>query len=871
MSVFSPSSFPPELQQALAMAQAYRQGGRPAEAEALCRQQLVRYPGQPALLAALGELLLQRGDAGAALPLLEQACQRAPGPGAHWLLLTQCLLALERHGEAKKCIGEAIGKGLRHPLADELLRQARAGGRKKPAGAAPSVSLGERLRQLDAWFRAGRHAEVEKSAGELLARHPGSPQAWFLLGMAVLSQRRFEDALTPFRRALALDGGLAAAHFNLGFALESLERLDEALAAYRQAAAANPRLADAHNNQGNVLQKLKRHAEALAAYDQAVARMPKFAPFRMNRGDALRDLERMDEAAEAYQAAVELNPGQFEAYVSLAYACLELGRLEDAVSNHRRALALRPDSADTHAELGRVLGRLGRHEEMIESFRRALQLKPGDAGIGMRFAKALDAALRVEEALAVARPLLEADPGSIAATNLVAGLLRDAGREGEALAVMRRGMALNPQDCGLHGNYVFQLNCQPGVRPEALLAEARAYGEKAAGGATPFLRHDNAPQEGRRLRVGFVSGDLGQHPVGFFLRNVLQNIDPATLELFAYETHGRKDEVNQALRQAIPNWRRADAAKMSDEALAHRIRADGIDILVDLAGHTSYNRLPVFAWKPAPLQVSWLGYLGTTGLKAMDYILADARALPAGEEAQFVEKVWRLPDTYLCFSPPQDGIEVGGLPALEKGWVTFGCFNNLHKINDGVLACWARILRAVPDARLYVKTRNLGAAEVREKFIADFAAHGIGPERLILEGQFASHEEHFRAYGQVDIALDPFPYPGITTTVEALWMAVPVLTLKGDRFISHQGATILGNAGLAEWVAEDVDDYVARAISHAGDIEGLSRLRARLRQQVLASPLFDAPRFARNLEAAFREMWREWCATQRGEEGSANA
>jgi len=246
----------------------------------------------------------------------------------------------------------------------------------------------------------------------------------------------------------------------------------------------------------------------------------------------------------------------------------------------------------------------------------------------------------------------------------------------------------------------------------------------------------------------------------------------------------------------------------------------------------------------------------------MDYVLADAWALPAGEEDQFTETPWRLPESYICFSPPDLPVEVGSLPALEKGSITFGCFNNLNKINDEVVACWARVLQAVPDAQLFLKTRHLGGIEGRAKLAARFARFGVAPERLILDGQFASHDAHFQAYHQVDIALDPFPYPGITTTVEALWMGVPVLSMRGHRFISHQGETILHNVGLPEWIALDEDDYVAKAAAFASDKRALAQLRAGLRERLLASPLCDAPRFARNFEAAMRGMWQKWCGQQ---------
>ncbi len=804
---------------------------------------------------------MSQGDFQSALPLLEQARQAAPGNAQLWLVQTQCLLELDRAKDAKKLIYEAISKGLRHPLADDLLRQARSGHKKKPEKPVP---LGETLRQLEALLQAGRYAEVERLGLELQRRHAKSAQLAYLLGMAALLQGRPQEAVPLLRRATELDPRMAPALYNLGFALEKLDRLDEALAAYRRTVAAAPKMAEAFNNLGNVLQKLERHDEALAVFDKAVALRPQIAEFKMNRGNALRDLERLEDAVAAYEEALQLNPGLVEGNVNLAMTLLLLGRHEDSVQVSQRVIEQRPDSFEAYQSMGHALQKLRRHSEAAEAYRRAVELRPDDAQAHKDLGVALRDAGRYEAALSSLRQALELRPDYATAVNLIAGTLLDMGRLAEAIDTYRQGLALNPEGgFDIHSNLLLTLNYQAGSPPGALLAEARAFGEKAARKASPFAGHDNAPDPDRRLRVGLVSGDLGQHPVGYFLQNVLEALDPAKLDVFAYATAERKDALNQRLRRAIAHWHDARFAKMSDEALARQIRADGIDILVDLAGHTGHNRLPVFAWKPAPVQVSWLGYLGTTGLAAMDYLLDDAWALPAGEEAQFTETPWRLPESYLCFSPPDSAVEVGPLPALDKGHTTFGCFNNLNKITDDVVACWARVLQAVPEARLYLKTKSLEVPEARDTLLASFARFGIGPERLLIKGRFENHEEHFRAYHEVHIALDPFPYPGITTTVEALWMGVPALAMKGDRFISHQGETILHNVGLPQWIAADADDYAAKAAAFASDIEALATLRAGLRERLLTSPLCDAPRFARNLEAAFRGMWQKWCEQQR--------
>ena len=355
---------------------------------------------------------------------------------------------------------------------------------------------------------------------------------------------------------------------------------------------------------------------------------------------------------------------------------------------------------------------------------------------------------------------------------------------------------------------------------------------------------------------------LRNHPVGFFVEAILAALasDAAgRLEITAYPTLVTTDTATERIKATCHGWR--SAVGLSDECLARLIREDGIDILIDLSGHSAHNRLPMFAWKPAPVQVSWLGYCATTGVTAMDYLIADPWTLPATEEIHFTEKIWRLPETRLCFTAPDVEIEVSSLPVAQNDVVTFGCFNNLSKMNDAVVALWASILRKVVDSRLFLKSGQLGQIATRQAVLQRFAAHGIDEGRLIFEG-FSSRADYFSAYHRIDIALDPFPFTGGTTTVDALWMGVPVLTLSGESFIARQGVGLLMNAGLPDWIAADADDYVARAVRHAGDLRGLAALRSGLRQQVLHSPIFDAQRFAGHFEAALRAMWAQWCDKQ---------
>jgi protein O-GlcNAc transferase len=388
------------------------------------------------------------------------------------------------------------------------------------------------------------------------------------------------------------------------------------------------------------------------------------------------------------------------------------------------------------------------------------------------------------------------------------------------------------------------------------LLEAREYGARVSARAKPYAQWlCPAFTEARPLRVGFVSGDLHFHPVGLFLESVLAHLDPAKLTLIAYSSCPAEDDVSERLKRFFAAWH--SVATLSDEDLARKIHGDKIDILVDLAGHTALNRLPVFAWKPAPLQVSWLGYWASTGVAEMDYILVDPVSVPQSEARYFSEKLWYLPDTRLCFSPPitAESVEVTGLPAQSKGYLTFGSYQALNKINDRTLAAWSRVLAELPAARLRVQSRPLSypgtVADMRRRL----AAAQIDIERVDLVGG-ASRDQYLASYADVDVVLDTFPFPGGTTTAEALWMGVPTVTLSGNSLLARQGESMMRCVGLTDWVAPDDDEYVKLALAQVRDLNKLGELRASLRLRALDSPLFGAKRFAENLESAFANMAR---------------
>jgi len=526
------------------------------------------------------------------------------------------------------------------------------------------------------------------------------------------------------------------------------------------------------------------------------------------------------DALSAMQRAAELLPRDAEAHGNLAALLRDRGQLELSLASGLHAIKIKPDFAEAHNNLGVALQHLGQFDDAVASYRRALQLKPD-------FAEA---------------------------HNNLGSTLKDLGQLDDALASYRRAIQLKSNFTEALSNLLFILNYTDNLVPSYYLEQARQYGQMVTGKVGHRFSDWPVEPQTKRLRVGMVSGDFRKHSVGYFLEGLLAHIDPARIELIAYPTHHEKDELTARIRPYFSAWK--PLLGLNDEVAARLIHADGVHVLIDLSGHTFHNRLPVFAWKPAPVQVSWLGFPATTGVAEMDYVLGDPHALPPELENHFSEAVWRLPESYLCLTAPSSSIDVVPLPALAAGYVAFGSFNNLSKMTDAVVAVWARILRSVPNSRLLLKTKQLRDPVVCENTRQRFSACGIAPDRLILNGTLASRADHLAAYNKVDIALDTFPYPGVTTSAEALWMGVPVLSLRGDRFMSRTAESIAHNAGLPDWVAADEDDYVAKAVALAGDLTKLAALRAGLRQQVLASPLFDAPRFARDFEDALWGMWQ---------------
>jgi protein O-GlcNAc transferase len=782
--------------------------------------------------------------------------------------------------EALHLLGVTAYQQQRHETACTLIAQALA---RKPDFADAHSNLGNVLREM------GRLDEAEKSFRKAIGANPKFTMAHYNLGNVLMSQERFEEAAESFERAIATNQRLAEAYINRGISLKELGRLNEAEASYRKALSLKPELAIVHFNLGNVLlemglpekaaacyqralelapdyteaclnlgaafRDLGKFAESAACYTQALADVPENTEVLVNYGAVLRDMGKPGEAEACYRQALQLSPEAALAHFNLGNALRDQGRLDEAVASFERALTLCPDSPAMYNNLGNTLRDLGRLEESLQVYRQALEKGPENFEALVNLGNGLKEAGRLEEAISSYEKALLLRPEMPEAYYNLGTVYQDQCRMDEAVTCFRKTLELKPDHVIAHSNLLMDLHYDTTVTPEELLQESRAWEFRQLAGTAVMPPPSTTPDPERQLRIGYVSGDLRRHPVGYFLDGVLASHDKEHFEVFCYANQSFGDDLTDRLQQNADQWRAIFG--WNDDSVAELIREDAIDILIDLSGHTARNRLLVFGRKPAPVQATWAGYVGTTGLSAMDYLISDPRETPEGSDHWYLESVVRLPDCYVCYTPPEYAPPVAPLPARRNGFITFGCFNNLAKINRPVMDLWIRLLQELPDARLVLATKALGNPTVSARFRQIFADGGVA-ERVDFSGM-VPHPELLARYGKIDLALDPFPYSGGLTTLEGLWMGVPALTLGGDRFASRHSLSHLTAVGLPEFIVADQEAYLATAMALAHNLSHLENIRSGLRERMKSSPLCDAHRFTRNLEEAYRSMWRRWC------------
>ncbi len=682
------------------------------------------------------------------------------------------------------------------------------------------------LEEAVAHHRAGRLQQAGKIYRRLLVRNPAHADALHLLGLLSYQSGQSEKAVELIREAIRSGPGQPTYYNNLGQILLGQRRPAEAAECFQEVLRRRPDDVDAYIRLGTSYCQMARPADGAASFRQALLHKPDSVEALTNLGHALRLQGQFADAVAALRKALALRPDSPEALCNLFGALEQQGDHAQADAVGSEVLRLHPEMAEAHHNLGTLRRLQGRLVEAETLFREALARKPNWA--------------ESHRGLGVA--------------------LLEQGRPEDAAEAFARSLELEPDHAAAHSNRLLCLHYRT-CDPQALFDEHRHWNERHAAPLAAAARpHTNDPDPERPLRIGYLSPDLRAHPVAFFFGPLLIAHDRRQFLTYCYANLPQPDAVTRRLQDLVGAWR--DIRWMRDDEVAEQIRADRIDILVDLAGHTGDNRLPVFARRPAPIQVTYLGYPDTTGLAAVDYRFTDAWADPPGEtDPLHTEELIRLAAGFNAYQPVVDAPPVSELPALAAGVFTFGSFNNLAKVGPEAVVAWAAILRATPGSRLALKAKALGDAATRERVHARFAEHGIPPERLLLLPPVPS-DAHLGAYAQIDLALDTFPYNGTTTTCEALWMGVPVVTLAGRAHASRVGASILSRLDLPACIAETPESYVESAVRLARDTARLRGLRAGMRERMARSPLTDNVRLAREIEQAYRQMWRRWSTRQ---------
>ena len=641
--------------------------------------------------------------------------------------------------------------------------------------------------------------------------------------------------------------------------------MGQAEALYREILAQAPNHAETLHRLGVLLFQSSRPDEAIQLLARAIQADPRQANYYSNLGVVLADRKQYTQATEVLQKALTIRPDLPDTHNNLANVLNELGRTQDAVTSYQNAISLRPDYVEAHYNLGNVFLKLGRAKDAIAEQQRAIGLRPGYAEAHCSLAAAFRDDGRIEHAIAEYRKAIELRPELGEAHNGLGAILQETGELEEALAFYRRAATLT-NDLRVSDNLLVLLHLDPANDAEAIFRQHAEWNRRYARGLAPSSPgFSNNRDPDRRIRVGYVSAYLNSHPVGRFLTPLLTRHDHDRFEILCYSDRAQSDAATDCLRASADHWH--DTRQFSDEQLAQLVRSDGVDILVDLGMHTKGNRIFVFARKPAPVQVTYLAFCSTSGLETIDYRFSDRWLDPpstssgqADDSLQsfYSERTIRL-ESYWCYPVPEEADEVGSLPAALAGHVTFGCLNNFSKISRPCFEIWLEILRSLPGSRLVL---NAPEGTHRERARDRAGWGGIDAARL----EFVSHvpmAEYFRRYQRIDIALDPTPYCGGTTTCDALWMGIPVVTLPGLTAVSRGGASILSTIGIPEMIAGSREDYIYIAAALAGDLPRLSSLRAHLREQMRTSALMDGAAFTRDVEAAYRRMWQAWCHGRR--------
>jgi protein O-GlcNAc transferase len=704
--------------------------------------------------------------------------------------------------------------------------------------------------------QTGKDDKAIELISQAISIKPNFPEAYNNIGNIHKDKGDLQKALPYYLKAIELHPDFVEAHDNLSQIYLNQKKIDEAIASCQTAIAINPNSSKLHTRLGNAFKEIGDRDQAISCYRKAIEVDPNYLNAHNNLGNALVENGKLEDAISCFQTAISINPNQSEIHNNMGDAYKKFGKLEEAISCYQSALQTTANAAETISKLGDAYAQNKEPELAISSYKAAIANDPAHSdsynNLGITFSNLG----RFDDAISNFRQSISISPDTAETHNNLGSALKWLGMLDEALSSFRQAIELKPDFVEASSNLLLTEQYRPGHNAESLYELHRQWDKKFAQPyKSSWPSHSNDRDPERRIRIGFVSPDLGHHPVGFFIIPLLENLPASEIETVIYADR-KPDELTARIRAAADVWN--DIAGLPIEALNQKIIDDHIDILFDLSGHSARNRLPLFARKPAPIQITWAGYTGTTGISAIDYLLSDRYSTLENEEPYYSESIIRMPNGWLCYSPPASAPDPGPLPFERNGFITFCTFSNPVKLNTDEISTWSQILLKTPGSKLLIKYTGVTSTQCADFLYSNFENHGVARSRLMLEDG-VPHNELLARYNDVDIALDPFPYSGGVTTYEALWMGVPVVTFPGDTFASRHSASHLSTIGHSELVARDVADYVNVAVELANDTDRLKQIRTGLREKMRISPACDGELFARDFATLMRQVWKAWC------------
>ena len=650
-------------------------------------------------------------------------------------------------------------------------------------------------------------------------KDPPTKEINFILEL--LNSNKFSDAESEIYKQVVKYPNSSILYNMLGAILAGKNNLDEAIINYKKSIKINSNYAQAYNNLGVALHKLNKIDDAIIYYKKAINLKNDFAEALNNLGNAHMDLKSFKVSLDYFKKALKFKPDYAEAYNGLGAINEKLDNKSDALNNYQEAIKIKPGYAEAYNNLGNLFSSLSQFDASLLNYKKAIKLKPN-------YEKSY---------------------------NNLGNLLNNLGQYDDATESYRQAIKIKPDYAKAYSNLLFNIIYKRDFDLAFYLSEAKKFRLNCKSIKKKLSFDYNYENNPKKLKIGFVSADFGNHPGGYFTLSTLRELRKRNFELIAYPTIERNDEFSYHFGPLFSKWHLIE--KKKDEEVVRQIFKDGVHILIDLQGHSAKNRLPIFMYKPAPIQATWLGQ-GSTGIPEIDYFIGSDHVTPKHEEEHYLEKVLRLPEISQCFTPPDFDLEVKNLPAIKNNFITFGCVNKLNKINDDVIALWSKVLLSITNSKLLLKNKDLDSKKIVEITYRRFESQNIKKDRLILEGHAKTRKELLDVYNKIDIALDPFPYQGNTSTIEAVWMGVPVITLKGNRYLFHFGESINSNLNMLDWIAENKNEYISKAIKFSSNLKELSKIRKNLRSNALKTAVFDEKSFAEHFDKMLWNMWKNF-------------